>query len=138
MLFKEFFLAMVLGVVGGIITESASYFEPLGMFSDAIAAIVSGAVIRLFIEYVHPACYISAATGSLIWLVPGNVPVLGGRGAMKMKNMKINKREREERERERERVFGIVSVKTIGEKKSQIIIISVLLSDRNEFYIGSY
>ncbi len=73
---KEFFLAMVLGVIGGMITESASYFEPLAMFSDAISAIVSGAVIRLFIEYVHPACYISATTGSLIWLIPGTINIM--------------------------------------------------------------
>ncbi len=65
-------LSSVLGLLVGILCEACGYFDGLGTILEALSAVCCAFLMRLFIDYVHPACFMSTVLAGTIWLLPGS------------------------------------------------------------------
>jgi uncharacterized membrane protein YjjP (DUF1212 family) len=63
----SFFLGLMVGLLNQVSRMSAD-FERL---CEAISAVLASFIARLFMEYMHPACFGALSLSAIIWLLPG-------------------------------------------------------------------
>ncbi len=64
-------MSLLLGLMVGLLNDVARRYADFSKLLEPIVAIFAAFVTRLFIEYVHPACFASIVLATIVWFLPG-------------------------------------------------------------------